>query len=82
MTPILSLVPVAALGMQAFRQRAATGAGGGGGGRGILRISDRVIAQLSAPGNELYLVIIGILIVAVIILTVLTVREYLLLRRK
>ena len=75
-----SVFPLTSLAAQVVRQR--TGQGTGGGGRGILRISDRIIATVTAPGNELYLVVIVILLIAVVVLTVLTVREFISWRRK
>jgi hypothetical protein len=66
-----------AMATQVLRNRSGTS-----GGRRILRISDRVASAISMPGNELYLAFIGILLLALVVMTILTVREYILWKRR
>jgi hypothetical protein len=60
--------------------RIGSGSGGSGGGRfsGIRG----TISSLTAPGNELLLAIVVILLIALAVLTALTIREYILLKKK
>lgn len=64
--------------MQAVRVRSSSGTPRAG----ILRLPGRIISSATAPGNELLLAVLIILLVALIVLIGLTVREYLLLKRK
>jgi hypothetical protein len=59
------------------------GGGSGGSGRGA-RFSGigGAVSSLTAPGNELLLALVIILLIALAVLTALTIREYILLKKK
>lgn len=75
-------MPAAALAMQAVRVRSAAGGAGTGGGRGMFRMGGQLISTALAPGNEIYLAIIAVLLIAVAVLTALTIREIIRWRKK
>lgn len=75
---MISFIPV----IDALIQvRIGSGSGGSGRGARFLGIGG-VVSSLTAPGNELLLVIVVILLIALVVLTALTIREYILLKKK